>query len=115
MIKNYAVDHLISTTPSFDKVTSFNNKEELTLEEQFEILSACPNYHPWATKSVNGVKKHQYFVPLGSSPRNLIIEAIDEDKPNIDLIVNISKLVLANAHHISQVPTTKVAEKKVSI
>ena len=49
----------------------------LTLDEQFKVLSALPNFHHWMAAYESGVKKEEYFYRLGKSPRNLIISKCD--------------------------------------
>lgn len=80
----------------------FKDTEELSLSQQFQILSACPNFHHWISKANSGIKMHHYFVPMGRSPRNLVLGELELG--NLDLVRNIVMLILQDRYHIEQMP-----------
>ncbi|XP_066918896.1 uncharacterized protein [Clytia hemisphaerica] len=112
-ITNHQKEHQVSV----DSVQSiYGDMEELTIEQQFQILSSLPNYHHWASRIQTGVKMDQYFLPSGNSPRNLILGSIqdhlDGSPGSYKFIKNVLIFVLNNQYHIETVP--KACNKKAS-
>ena len=78
--------------------------ETLSLSEQCTLLSAFPNYHHWTSKKTHGVKKDEYFIEKGRSPRNKAMslailannfQVLLEENENFAInIMTIVKLVL---------------------
>ena len=91
----------------------YGEKDDLTMDQQFEIISALPNYHHWASRSSSGVKMFDYFHPVGNSPRNLILGAIEDRKKlnTFTLAKNVVTFVYNNQYYIEIVP--KPCTKKV--
>ena len=98
-IKTHMMENRQSTE-TFDVLNSvYDNRTDLTLQEQFHVLSFLPNYHHWKAKPNHGVKMEEYFIPTGKSPRNEVIKEMvcsysgdtDENINNILQIIN-SKL-----------------------
>ena len=65
-----------SSQSNVDITENYCDKNELTLREQFEVISLVPNLHHWLANRNHGVKMDEYFIPLGKSPRNQIIKKL---------------------------------------
>ena len=114
-IKNYATNHPIVLSLEFSNLVNVYDSDQLTLQQQYDVLSSLPNYHHWTAKDNSGVKMMNYFVPSGSSPRNICLlefEKCKEDAENLSVLKEIIKLVITKKYHIFQVPKSK--PKRVS-
>ena len=69
-IKNYGFEKSSEQPVSLDSITSNIPQGNLSLSEQCTLLSAFPNYHHWTSKKNHAVKKDEYFIEKGRSPRN---------------------------------------------
>ncbi|XP_066924458.1 uncharacterized protein [Clytia hemisphaerica] len=100
-----------------DLVQKFGDLDELSLKDQFEILSSCPNLHKWVVRpDSGGVKLYQYFVPNGRSPRNLILGEMENENVE-DGLINIKSIVtmvLAEKYKLLQPLSFKKTNKKAS-
>ena len=116
-IMNYGLNRPPDPYPTIHQIFEFyGDKEELSLDEQFGVLSAIPNLHQWASKSNSGVKMHQCFTPHGMSPRNMILnelEDIDGSEDHFLFIKKLVALVLNQAFKIVQLPERNSYQKKV--
>ena len=106
----------------------YKDIESLSLKEQYHILSVCPNYHHWCTTKKHGLKKEEYFIPTGQSPRNQIMNSIlcrvvesiilPMGNPEIATIhANISEvmsLVARNIYHHTPIPQVKRRQHQTS-
>jgi len=76
-LDHFKINPVISTHKSIWDITDDHN---MTMEEQFNIMSSIPNYHKWDWgKNINGIKFAQKFSNCTryhpASPRNRIVEA----------------------------------------
>ena len=56
---NFSIDHPAYHHVDIDTVVDlYGSFDTLTLDQQFEVISVCPNIHSWASKKNNGVKMH---------------------------------------------------------
>ena len=69
-IKNYRFEKSSEQPVSLDSITSNIPQGNLSLSEQCTLLSAFRNYHHWTSKKNHGVKKDEYIIEKGRSPRN---------------------------------------------
>ena len=122
-IKSYTIDHPECINLTMEDVTKeYNDDEELSLYQQFVVLSTCPNYHHWMAKKSHGVKKEEYFLINGKSPRNQLMSAvlssatvrdeINEMCSVYDYITSILKYVKNNKFHLNSIPQLVVARKR---
>ena len=110
-------DAISSVTARFANVT------ELDISSQFRVISSLPNYHHWLTKASHGIKRYEYFMPHGKSPRNLLLRALSgyDNVPmdTDDVLYNIIEkmFVVASGNHDIPIRKRKkliVSEKKKS-
>ena len=122
-IKNYGFEKSSEQPVSLDSITSNIPQGNLSLSEQCTLLSALPNYHQWTSKKNHGVKKDEYFIEKGRSPRNKAMSLAILAKNFQDLseeneyftvnIMTIVKLVLEKNYHVDSIPEiTKRSSKK---
>ena len=114
---NYSIDHPAQHHMDLDTIVdSYGSFDTLTLAQQFEVISVCPNIHSWASKKNSGVKMHQYFCPNGVSPRNLILDTIEltrNSEDHLKFLTEVIQLILNRSYQIERTP--KVAKKKVIV
>ena len=72
-IKNYSYEKRSEQQVSLNSLLSKLPEEHLELSQQCLLLSAFPNYHHWASKKNHGVKRDEYFITKGKSPRNKLM------------------------------------------
>jgi hypothetical protein len=68
----------------------------------------------WCVRKDHGVKKNEYFVPLGRSRRNYILNEL-VDSPNLENVAIIVKCILDERYHINSPPTNLRKKEKVGI
>ena len=123
-IKNFSTDHPGIRNVNLREIfRDYEDDEELTLHQQFMLLSCCPNFHNWMARKNHGVKRTEYFLPHGKSPRNQLMSNVLfssslQHEFNELLAVNnhmkvILKHVLNDVYHVSSLPTRKASVKKV--
>ena len=122
-IKNYGFEKSSEQPVSLDSITSNIPQGNLSLFEQCTLLSEFPNYHHWNSKKTHGVKKDEYFIEKGRSPRNKAMSLAILAKNFQDLseeneyftvnIMTIVKLVLEKNYHVDSIPEiSKRSSKK---
>ena len=84
---------LIYTISRYSPVQS---SDYLTIQQQFSVLSSIPNFHRWEATKSSGVKKDEYFVPQGKSPRNQLIRICTSGTTDYDFIEDIVLSVINN-------------------
>lgn len=113
--QKYFIDRPEESVLKIHNLIDVCSMDELSLCHQFEILSAIPNYHHWGSSSNSGVKMHQYFVPMGKSPRNLILGELEKmlhSEEHFIFLKNVMKHIISR-RYIVQVP--KVKTRKVRL
>ena len=60
------------------------------------ILSSIPNVHQCEARKSSGVRKDEYFVPQGKSPRNQLIRICTSETTDYDMIGDIVLSVINN-------------------
>ena len=125
-IKNYGFEKSSEQPVLLDSITSNIPQENLNLSEQCTLLSAFPNYHHWSSKKNHGVKKDEYFITKGRSPRNKVMslailannfqDLLEENEYFTVIIRTIVKLVLEKNFHVDSIPeiTKKSTKKKTT-
>ena len=88
----------------------------MNLSEQCTLLPTFPIYHHWTLKNIKkrGVKKNEYFIRKGRSPRNksmslaiLLNNFQDLSEENEHFPINIRtivELVLEKSYHVDSIP-----------
>ena len=114
-IMNFSINRPVNDIVKINQVVNvYGELDSLTIDQQFDVISACPNIHSWASKKNRGVKMHQYFNPNGVSPRNIILDAIElarNSEEHLKLITKTLQLVLGKAYKIKTIP--KATREKV--
>ena len=72
-INEFIVNHNLTYSTSIQYVVENIESSQITLTQQFQVISALPNFHHWMADRDNGVKNNGYFFDQGKSPRHLII------------------------------------------
>ena len=88
-IKNYICNSCCEKLELIYTITRYcpvQSSDYLTLQQQFLVLSRIPNFHRWEAKKSSGVKKDEYFVPQGKSPRNQLIRTCTSETTDYDLM-----------------------------
>ena len=98
-IKNYMCNPCCEKLDLIYAVSRYcpvQSSDYLTLQQQFSVLSSIPNFHRWEARKSSGVKKDEYFVPQGKSPRNQLIRICTSETTDYDLIGDIVLSVVNN-------------------
>lgn len=120
-IKNYSINQNQAKQDIVDIRSRYSSLEILTLEQQFHVLSVIPNFHRWSAKKTHGVKKDEYFLPKGNSPRNKLMNCLLSFKGSSflplqnDYIRNILKLIIQKVYHIDVLPNNPVRRKSKNV
>uniref|UniRef100_A0A7M5WYX6 SWIM-type domain-containing protein n=2 Tax=Clytia hemisphaerica TaxID=252671 RepID=A0A7M5WYX6_9CNID len=113
--QDYGTEHPNDPYPTV--LEQFKGKEELSLIEQFQVLSHVPNLHSWASESKSGTKKkQQYFASNGYSPRDIILRALDDIhsdmEEKVSSITPIYSLILSKQYHVPKVSIHKQNKRR---
>ena len=73
IINKFIVNHDLTYSTTIQYVVENIEISQITLTQQFQVISALPNFHHWMADRDNGVKKDGYFFDKGKSPRHLVI------------------------------------------
>lgn len=122
MLQEFLINKIETPSPTFESLADDFDGDVLPLDQQFEVVSSLPNYHPWITSN-SGVKMHNYFHPTGKSPRNVVLGEINNmndtsSEEHFILIKDIIKLIVKRTYKIVKIPkitTRKVSNKSSSV
>jgi len=89
----------------------YDGIETLLLYQQAECVSALPNFHQWMVNKNSGVKRHQYFLRHGKSPRNQYLRkllCIEHENDNFNVVFELGEktlilqYVFADIHYLQR-------------
>ena len=117
----YNITKPITTSVELDIQCNFKwDTSPLGLEIQFDLLGCIPNFHRWQLRRESGLKKEQYFVNNGRSPRNQIISSLTQSHTDSNAVcaaillqVIENKFALPVFEHTSE-HTAKKIRRKIS-
>ena len=124
-IKEFTIDHPVPDKLDLVDISmKYKESEMLSLCEQFLVLSGCPNTHRWMAKKNHGVKKNEYFLPVGKSQRNQLMldiltsKEILGDEDNMCSILDHMSLIVGqvviNEYYMPSLPE-RIVRKNVRL
>ena len=90
-VNSYVLNSVANPQNTLEQCVNSFGDEDLSLQDQFKVLSVLPNYHRWQAKKNSGVKKEDYFMSYGKSPRNRIMRLLYMATEDVDQIEHLSQ------------------------
>ena len=110
-----SLENVISETPS--------DTQFLPLKSQLRVISSILNFHQWSVPSnTGGVKKRNYLINEGTSPRNTILRMMiegmiesEESEFSLDDAPEVLNLVIAKIYAIPSQNVDKYVSKRQAV